>query len=1064
MDRVEHWRQRASLDSVEIEDDDILSDEEMGETGSVSSSLQSLQLLFALGCSVPGARTEEARGDGDQYTDNAEEWRQSYHSLAQLESARRTLNRQVRDPEFNQVVSRFSSGLRNGESLVDPARVRGFQPPAGVEGVFTPCLYDDIAYIRKGLSPDGRVSCQRIGNAYLDLGASISVVDRTSAQRMEADSEGTIVWHKRPRIRNARVVGGGVINVYGTISIEVVMKDMYTGEWYTARENMNVIDGDNTFIFGNTFHFPHQLQLSAADSEAMYTFADGSSVRTSISAYAPGAIAAVASTADPLAYTTASTLVPAMGFATVELIVPDAYSDQVVHVSRLPDCNAYMTKAGLWMPDASFKVGKGGKITAAVFNSTNKDRELPQTTAAGRFALDVEHRTCAPTDEQIMAIVDSLDIDGVDEQELAKRREEVKTFIVLERTRYFDSQRLGRCTAGEFHVDTPTIDSGSAPAPNVPSRPLSKEQMEAAREEWQKMVDQGILVPSSSPWGAPIVMVKKPGGKGWRMCLDFRAGNAVAVKQHYPLPRVQETLDKIGDCTCFASLDCLKAFWQIPASKATQPKTAINFPWGKWEMRVMPMGMQAASATFQRTMDVLLRDISFAVGYIDDILVFSQSWEDHLLHVALVLDRIGGAGLVFNPKKCSIGKPSTKFLGHVVSADGRRPDPSKLECVINAAFPATKKEMHHWVSLAGYYAPHLENFALDTAKLQDYIHSRPVKAPNGKMVHLPADDATRDAFTNLQKVLTKDLVLAHPDFDKPFTLTVDAAKKVGGCGALLEQLDKEGNLRAVSMWSVRWIESTANWAPVEHECYALRRSVERYYEYLTHAHFLIRSDSEPLVWLHSLRRPKGRMAEWILELQSLDFTVEHIAGRMNVGSDALSRLALEATSMEEARQGLAINERSAFEAAALSGHVTPNELVDSESRYSESVHLGLAADSVSQADYDMASVSVYDVALESVRAGESGWTLEHKLRLFAQAMGTPDPKEATGFALEAVLAQVAFPERYRIDEDCWEAHGASSSNFRTWRKRVRQFVSNAQTEEAVSALVELSQRAPNAPA
>jgi len=293
--------------------------------------------------------------------------------------------------------------------------------------------------------------------------------------------------------------------------------------------------------------------------------------------------------------------------------------------------------------------------------------------------------------------------------------------------------------------------------------------LEAAREEWQKMVDQGILVPSSSPWGAPIVMVKKPGGKGWRMCLDFRAGNAVAVKQHYPLPRVQDTLDKIGDCTCFASLDCLKAFWQIPASKTTQPKTAINFPWGKWEMRVMPMGMQAASATFQRTMDVLLRDIAFAVGYIDDILVFSQSWEDHLLHFAIVLDRIGGAGLVFNPKKCSIGKPSTKFLGHLVSADGRRPDPSKLEGVVNAAFPATKKEMHHWVSLAGYYAPHVEDFALITGRLQDYIHSRPVKAANGKMIHLPADDATREAFTNLQKILTKDLVLAHPDFDKPFT-------------------------------------------------------------------------------------------------------------------------------------------------------------------------------------------------------------------------------------------------------------------------------------------------------
>ena len=116
------------------------------------------------------------------------------------------------------------------------------------------------------------------------------------------------MWHKRARIRNARVVGGGVINVYGTISIEVVLKDKHTGDWYTARENMNVIDGDETFIFGNTFHFPHQLQLSAAADEATYTFADGSSVCTAISAYAPGAVAAVASTADPLAYTTASTV------------------------------------------------------------------------------------------------------------------------------------------------------------------------------------------------------------------------------------------------------------------------------------------------------------------------------------------------------------------------------------------------------------------------------------------------------------------------------------------------------------------------------------------------------------------------------------------------------------------------------------------------------------------------------------------------------------------------------------------------------------------------------------
>ena len=119
------------------------------------------------------------------------------------------------------------------------------------------------------------------------------------------------------------------------------------------------------------------------------------------------------------------------------------------------------------------------------------------------------------------------------------------------------------------------------------------------------MVEQGILVPSSSPWGAPIVMVRKPGGRGWRMCLDYRAGNDLAVKQHYPLPKVQDTLDRIGKAKFFASLDCLKAFWQIPCSPSTQQQTDINFPLGKWELTAMPMGQQPASAHLPRHMDIL---------------------------------------------------------------------------------------------------------------------------------------------------------------------------------------------------------------------------------------------------------------------------------------------------------------------------------------------------------------------------------------------------------------------------------------------------------------------------
>ena len=265
----------------------------------------------------------------------------------------------------------------------------------------------------------------------------------------------------------------------------------------------------------------------------------------------------------------------------------------------------------------------------------------------------------------------------------------------------------------------------------------------------------------------------------------------------------------------------------------------------------MPMGMQAASATFQRIMDVLLRDLSFTVGFIDDILIFSNTWEDHLLHVAIVLDRVGGSGFTFNPAKCEIGKTHTKFLGHLVGSDGIRPDPSKIDSVRNAVFPEDKKDLHHWVSLVGYYSSFIEDFALITAPLQTYIHSK------GKTV--PSEEV-KQAFERIKQVLTSDMLLIRPDFTKPFILHVDAAKKVGGCGAILSQ-EREGQVLPISFWSVRWLDATANWAPVEHECYAFRRAVERYYDYLTSQKFFVYTDSEPLVWLHTLRRPKARMAE-----------------------------------------------------------------------------------------------------------------------------------------------------------------------------------------------------------
>ena len=246
-------------------------------------------------------------------------------------------------------------------------------------------------------------------------------------------------------------------------------------------------------------------------------------------------------------------------------------------------------------------------------------------------------------------------------------------------------------------------------------------------QEIQEMERECIIAHSSSEWAAPIVLVKKKDGT-LRMCVDYRRLNAVSTMDAYPMPRVDELIDRLGDAKFITTLDLSRGYWQVPVREADQPKTAFTTPYGLFQFRVMPFGLQGAPATFQRMMDIIVDDArDYAAAYLDDVVIHSRSWEDHLRHVSDILHRLQTAGLTVKPKKCQFGMSYCTYLGHVVGNGEIRPETLKVQAVKDYPLPKTKKQVRAFLGLTGYYRRFLPNYADTSAPLTDLTRKH---APN----------------------------------------------------------------------------------------------------------------------------------------------------------------------------------------------------------------------------------------------------------------------------------------------------------------------------------------------
>ncbi len=389
-------------------------------------------------------------------------------------------------------------------------------------------------------------------------------------------------------------------------------------------------------------------------------------------------------------------------------------------------------------------------------------------------------------------------------------------------------------------------------------------------KELQKMLQQGVVSPSNSPWSSPIVMVRKSDGS-WRFCVDYRKVNSATRHDAYPLPRIDATLDSLAGSVYFTTLDLASGYWQVEMEEESKEKTAFSTPDGHYEFNVMPFGLTNAPATFQRLMECVLAGPTFSqcLIYLDDIIAFGSSFPQHLERLATVLQRLRGAGLKLKASKCKFMRKEVLYLGHIVSTAGVQPNPAKTEAA--SAYPVQKNvhDLRQFLGLANYYRRFVRGFS----RIAEPLYQLTRKTAKG----FQWTSQCQTAFEELKTILVNPPNLAYPDFSKPFILHTDAS--AFAIGGVLSQ-EHNGKECVISYWSRQLNKAERKYSTTEREALAAVAAIKEFYPYLYGFPFTLVTDHNPLTCLKGLKDFGGRLTRWLMFLQQFNFSVEAGITRM----------------------------------------------------------------------------------------------------------------------------------------------------------------------------------------
>ena len=405
---------------------------------------------------------------------------------------------------------------------------------------------------------------------------------------------------------------------------------------------------------------------------------------------------------------------------------------------------------------------------------------------------------------------------------------------------------------------------------------LSPLELAELKERVLEFLEKGIISPSNSPYGAPVLFVPKPNGTGLRFCLDYRALNQATIKTRYQLPRIDDLLDAAKGARFFSTLDLAGGYYQIKISPEDREKTAFSTPFGQYEWNVLPMGLTNAPASFMNTMQkVFEKHIGdFLSVYLDDLLLMSKTPEEHLMHLRIVFETLRKHRFQVKLSKCHFMEQQVKYLGHIISEEGVKPDPAKVQTLLDWEFPTTATGMMQFLGLANYFRKFIPNLSRLAAPLY-HLTKKGVVFRKGEEAVL--------AFEAIKQMLASPPILAYPDPALPYELISDAS--ITGCGAILTQ-----NGRPIAYFSSKFSPAERNYTTTEQEMLGIIKALKEWRCYLEGCEGLtLVTDHNPLTYFSAQPTLSRRQARWNEFLSRFHFTVKYRPGATNP-ADPLSRL------------------------------------------------------------------------------------------------------------------------------------------------------------------------------